>query len=203
VADQLLVGTPVLVVVDIQEGAFSEGGAIPVVDDYSDRMRAALPLVEAARAARVPVVFIQEAHRRSGVDFGRELDGAEGVHCLEDDPETEVWREFGVRPEEPVVVKRGYSAFFETELSSLLRGLSADTLVLCGGLTDVCVHYTFVDAHQHGFRVRVAKDAVAGSSVEAHDHALAAMAYLQSAALTDVKTLSAAFGEGSPERGTP
>ncbi|MDQ1710238.1 MAG: biuret amidohydrolase, partial [Frankiaceae bacterium] len=45
--------------------------------------------------------------------------------------------------------------------------------------TDVCVHYTFVDAHQRDFRVRVLEDCVGGSSVEAHDAALRAMTYLQ------------------------
>ena len=91
------------------------------------------------------------------------------------------------------MVKRGYSAFFETELLSLLRGLSADTLVLCGGFTDVCVHYTFADAHQNGFHIRVAEDVVAGSSVEAHEASLRAMAYLQRAALVDSERLIDAF----------
>ena len=40
----------------------------------------------AARDAGIPVVFFQEVHRRSGIDFGRELDGTEGVHCLEGEP---------------------------------------------------------------------------------------------------------------------
>jgi biuret amidohydrolase len=193
-AGRLLVGTPVLLVVDIQEAAFASGGAIPVMEGYAERMRRALPLVEAARRAQVGVVFVQEAHRRGGIDFGRELDGAEGVHCLESDPDTEIWHEFQVRSEEPVVVKRGYSAFFETDLLSLLRALSADTLVLCGGLTDVCVHYTFADAHQHGFHARVAEDVVAGSSIEAHDASLRAMAYLQRAAITHSAHVLEAFG---------
>jgi len=192
-ADRLLVGAPLLLVVDIQEAAFASGGAIPVMDGYAERMRRALPLVEAARETGVPVVFIQEAHRRSGVDFGRELDGSEGVHCLEGDPDTEIWHEFEVRADEPVVVKRGYSAFFETDLLSLLRSLSPDTLVLCGGLTDVCIHYTFADAHQHGFHVRVAEDVVAGSSLDAHDASLRAMAYLQRAAITDSARIADAF----------
>jgi nicotinamidase-related amidase len=189
----LLIGNPVLVAVDIQEVAFTTDGPNPLMEGYAERMRRSLPLVGAARAAGVPVVFIQEAHRRSRVDFGRELDGTEGVHCLEGDPGTELWHELGVRPEEPVVVKRGYSAFFETELLSLLRGLSAETLVLCGGFTDVCVHYTFADAHQHGFHVRVAEDVVAGSSVEAHEASLRAMAYLQRDALVESERLIAAF----------
>ena len=50
---------------------------------YDERIERAQRLLAAARAAGVPVVFFQEVHRPSGVDFGRELDGTEGVHCVE------------------------------------------------------------------------------------------------------------------------
>ena len=50
---------------------------------YAERVERAERLLAAARAAGIPVVFFQEVHRPSGIDFGRELDGAEGVHCVE------------------------------------------------------------------------------------------------------------------------
>ena len=46
----------------------------------------------------------------------------------------------------------------------------------------MCVHYTFADAHQRDYYVRVVEDAVAGSSLAAHDASLAAMEYLQTGA---------------------
>jgi nicotinamidase-related amidase len=52
-------------------------------------------------------------------------------------------------------------------------------LVLCGALTDVCVHYTFADAHQRDLYARVVTDCVGGSTTEASDAALDAMKYLQ------------------------
>ncbi len=58
-------------------------------------------------------------------------------------------------------------------------------MLLTGGLTDVCVHYTAVDAHQHDYHVRVVSDAVFGSSSNAHDAALDAIRYLQRNAVTD------------------
>jgi nicotinamidase-related amidase len=79
-------------------------------------------------------------------------------------------------------VKRRYSCFFGTELEILLKGLRVQTLILIGGLTDVCVHYTFADAHQHDYYTRVVEDCVGGSSEAAHDGALAAMEYLQAGA---------------------
>jgi nicotinamidase-related amidase len=63
-----------------------------------------------------------------------------------------------------------------------MKGLRADTLIMIGGLTDVCVHYSFVDGHQHDYFCRVVEDCVAGSSLEAHEASLRAMEYLQTGA---------------------
>jgi nicotinamidase-related amidase len=101
------------------------------------------------------------------------------------------------------VRKRRYSAFFGTDLEILLRGLGVDTLVLIGGLTDVCVHYTFVDGHQHDYFVRVIDDAVGGSSTEAHTASLVAMEYLQSGALRSTAEMLEAFGAYSQQRKAP
>lgn len=191
----LIEGTPVLVVVDIQGGAPEPGGSsMPFMDGYGDAMERAPGLVDAARDAGVPVVFFQEAHRRDLVDFGRELDGAEGVHLLEGDPGTEISASLGVRDDDYVIRKRRYSCFFGTELEILLKGLGATTLILIGGHTDVCVHYTFVDAHQHDYFCRVVEDAVAGSSLEAHEAALRAMEYLQTGARCTADDVTTAFG---------
>ena len=85
----------------------------------------------------------------------------------------------GILPNDYKIQKRRYSAFYGTDLEILLKGLSANTLILTGGLTDVCVHYTFVDAHQGDYHCYVVEDCTAGSSEDAHTSALKAMAYLQ------------------------
>ena len=183
---RIIEGRPALIVVDIQAGAFNEmikERAIPHMPGYKDRMAKARVAIDNARERDIPVVFIQEVHRPNHVDFGRELDGSEDVHCLEDDPNTAIAVEqMGFRPNDYLIKKRRYSAFFGTDLEILLRGLKAETLLLCGGLTDVCVHYTFVDAHQSDYFCRVIEDCVGGSSEEAHEAALKAMEYLQTGA---------------------
>lgn len=88
---------------------------------------------------------------------------------------------------EYLISKRRYSAFFGTDLEILLKGFRVDTLYLVGGLTDVCIHYTAVDAHQHDYHIRVVTDAVAGSSEDAHRYALRAVQYLQRDALVTVE----------------
>ena len=175
-----LEGQAVLVVIDVQRGGvMAQDTGIPHMAGGAQRYARIIELIDCARAAGVPVVFIQEVHKRTLVDFGRELDGAEGVHCLEGDEATELADGLDPRPDEYLIRKRRYSAFFATELELVLKSYGADTLLLVGGLTDVCVHYTFADAHQHDYHCRVVTDCVGGSSWRAHDAALEAMAYLQ------------------------
>jgi nicotinamidase-related amidase len=184
---QLIEGRAALIVIDVQKSTFIDDSAersIPNMPNYRQRMEAAIPLVAACHDADVPVVFIQEIHRPDHVDFGRELDGEEDVHCLAGDPRTEVaLEEMGGKQTDYIVPKRRYSAFFGTDLEILLKGLKVDTLILVGGLTDVCVHYTFVDGHQHDYFCRVVEDCVGGSCTEAHDASLKAMEYLQTGAV--------------------
>lgn len=190
---ELLVGQPVLISIDHQMAGYNTNYAIDQMPGYEGRVALAVELVQAARESCIPVIFVQERHARTHVDFGRELDGSEDVHCVEDDPDTALVPEMTPQADEYFVPKRRYSGFFGTDLEILLKGLKAETLVLCGALTDVCVHYTFVDAHQHDYRVRVAQDVVGGSVQAAHDASLTAMEYLQTGALRSSAEIVEAF----------
>lgn len=193
----LIVGKAVVIVIDIQKGSFLEDYDVGIakMPGYVDNMRRSRRVIDAARAAGVPVIFIQEAHRPDLVDFGRELDGDETVHCVEGREGTELAAEVtGYTPADYFIRKRRYSAFFGTDLEILLKGLKAETLILIGGLTDVCVHYTFADGHQHDYYCRVVADGVGGSSQAAHDASLTAMEYLQHGAVRRTDEIVAALG---------
>lgn len=193
----LIVGKPALIMVDFQRGGTYVPGrenGIPHMGGHEERQRTARTLVAAARESGIAVVFIQEVHRPDHVDFGRELDGTEDVHCLEGLHSTEIAAEaVDYRPGDYLVPKRRYSAFYGTDLEILLKGLKVQTLILAGGLTDVCVHYTFVDGHQGDYYCRVVEDCVGGSSLEAHDASLRAMEYLQAGARRMSGEILAAF----------
>ena len=197
----LIEGRPALIVIDIlvssvTETIKQEDLSIPHMPDYAERMLRSRAAVDKAHACNIPVIFIQEVHRPDLIDFGRELDGSETIHCLENNPMTEVAKEaMGYLPTDYIVPKRRYSAFFATDLEILLKGLKVDTLLMCGGLTDVCVHYTFVDGHQHDYFCRVIEDCVAGSKLEAHEASLQAMEYLQTGARCTLDEVLQAMGE--------
>lgn len=190
--------TTALILIDVQQAEVMEGEhGVPHMPGGGERHRRIRQMLGAARRAGVPPVFIQEVHKPTLIDFGRELDGREGVHCLEGDAATELAD--GLVPEggEYLIRKRRYSAFFATELELVLRCYRAETLLLVGALTDVCVHYTFADAHQRDYRCRVLTDCVGGSTREAHEAALRAMAYLQRDCLTTSDRVLADLADGA------
>lgn len=195
----MIVGKVALIVVDIQQGSAMSADVVGIeqMDGALERIHKAERLVAAARESGIPIVFFQEVHRPSGVDFGRELDGAEGRHCVDGALGTDLWPTLVPDPaadgREFHIVKRRYSGFIGTEFEIVLRGLGVQTLVLVGGLTDVCVHYTFADAHQRDFHVRVVQDCVGGSSVARHEASLDAMEYLQAGARRTTDDVAEAF----------
>ena len=140
---KLIEGKPVLVVIDIQGGESDGDEPSPTrfMKDYEKHMDGAPALIAKARGCGFPVVFIQEAHRHDMIDFGRELDGAESIHLLEGEPGTEISKSAGMRSDDYFIRKRHYSCFFGTDFEILLKGLKAETLIMIGGHTDLCIHY--------------------------------------------------------------
>lgn len=169
-----------LLVIDLQDGDFENGldDGIPIMEGATTYKNAP-GIIKFFRDHNLPVIQIKEAHRADMVDFGRELDGTEGIHCLEGTKAVDYNPLTKPEGKDYMITKRRYSAFLGTDLDLLLQCLHVDTLFLIGGLTDVCVHFTAVDAHQSNYHFYVVTDAVTGSSRRAHDYALLNMKYLQ------------------------
>ncbi|OKH23990.1 cysteine hydrolase family protein [Chroogloeocystis siderophila] len=178
---QINLAKTALICIDMQAGVFTGEGNLPHVGT-AEVLPKAKKVLAAAREAKIPIIHFQEVHRKEMVDFGRELDGAELVHCLETWASTNYYWELAPIDGEFAITKRRYSCFFGTDLEILLRGLKVDTVVLMGTMTNVCVHYTAVDAHQRDYHFHVIEDCSAGSDWDAHWAALTAMEYLQTGA---------------------
>lgn len=123
--------------------------------------------LEAARAERVPVIYVLDEHDAADPDLEEW-----GTHAVRGSAGAEVWPELTPRPEDRVVRKPSYSAFFESALEPLLDSLGIDTLVLTGCLTELGLLATATDALQRGFAVEMPADTQAGSCREAEMVAL-------------------------------
>jgi biuret amidohydrolase len=184
---ELIVGKPALLVIDMQHDFVdSEAGCYaPGVEAIIKSIAAVL---SAARAADIPIVFTQEAHRPGRVDSGRELDSGTGAsypgggtnspvpeHCVEGTKGIEIIDELAPLPGEFRIKKRRYSCFLGTDLELLLGNLGVETLLVTGVDSNVCVLWTVGEGFQRDYYVRVIEDCVAGSSEEEHQAAVMIM----------------------------
>jgi nicotinamidase-related amidase len=75
-------------------------------------------------------------------------------------------------PEDPVIVKKRYSAFFGTGLDDLLARLAPDALILAGINTHACIRTTAIDAYQRDWQVILAGDCIDSYDRDHHDVSL-------------------------------
>ncbi len=78
-----------LLVIDIQQEDFMEMNENNMNDPRWAVIRNGKRVLDVFRAKKLPVIQIKECRRPDMVDFGRELDGSEGIHCVENRPEND------------------------------------------------------------------------------------------------------------------
>jgi len=130
-----------LLVIDVQR-VYMEPEPM-VTSDGDDLIVKCGSLIEKARGAGVPIVFVQHLSDEQP-----------------DDPELiAVHPDLAPRPGEPIVQKRFGSAFFQTEMEKTLREFGAKTLHISGLATFGCVDATVMCAICKGYDTVVVKDA--------------------------------------------
>lgn len=75
-----------------------------------------------------------------------------------------------VNDNDPLICKKGFSAFFNTNLHRRLQKDGVDTLLLSGAFSDVCIYDTAADAKSHGYDVYVVKNLVVSSGDDPRSH---------------------------------
>jgi nicotinamidase-related amidase len=147
-----------LIVVDMQNDFVKEGGSL-VVPGAEATIPTIQHLLDLARESGMKVVFTQDTHNHG-------------------DPEWEIWpehareeswgwrivEELAPREEELVIRKVRYDAFYGTHLDHFLRLWGVDTLIICGTVANICVHYTAASAALQWYDVIIPKDATSALS---------------------------------------
>ncbi len=131
-----------LLVIDVQLGMFTDFGP-----PYKGRelLRNLQQLLAAARASRIPVVYVQHC-------------GDEGA-LRKGSPGWVIHPHIAPQRGEPVVRKRHSDSFYRTRLEAVLKKLRVRRLILCGMQSDFCVDTTCRSAFSHDYQVVLVSDA--------------------------------------------
>ena len=160
---------PAVLVVDLSRG-FSEP-EFATGADLSAVVAATAELVDAAHAAAAPVIFTTIAYEEPDLEGGVAwLRKAPGMGILRAGSElVDLDPRLPRRSADALVVKKGPSAFFGTDLGAGLTALGVDTLLVCGATTSGCVRASVVDAVQYGFSVLVPRPCVGDRAAGPHE----------------------------------
>jgi nicotinamidase-related amidase len=152
-----------LVVIDLQKGIVS--GTVAHVVPH------AAALARAFREHDLPVVLVSVTGRAPGrTDAGRR--GGRGPAGPLPAGGADIIDELERQPGDHLITKRRRSAFHDTGLDTLLRDLGVTQVVLAGVSTSSGVESTARSAHDHGYHVVLATDAMADPDPDSHRHSL-------------------------------
>ncbi|MBS1886151.1 MAG: isochorismatase family protein [Actinobacteria bacterium] len=161
---------PAVLVVDLSRGFTDE--RYPTGADLTSAVESTARLIGVARAAGAPTIFTTIAYEPADVEGEASgwLRKAAGLAILRaGSPLAEIDPRLPREPTDPLVVKKGASAFFGTELAATLVSLGVDTLLICGATTSGCVRASAVDAAQYGFAVLVPEACVGDRASAPHE----------------------------------
>ena len=126
-------------------------------------------LVSGFRSAGLPVFWIRQEFAPDLHDAFQEMRANNFSITIAGTTGCQLLSELNCLPEDCVIIKKRYSAFFGTDLDARLVKLQPDFLVVAGVNTHACVRTTAVDAYQRDHEVVVAADCVASTDPEHHD----------------------------------
>jgi maleamate amidohydrolase len=159
---------PALLVVD-----FSRGFTDPectMGSDLTREVEATKRLLAAAREREIPIIFTTigfEPNLKDGSLWLQKAPGLEelviGGKWVEIDPRLER------REQETVILKKGASAFFGTNLPSILVSQGVDTVIMCGATTSGCIRATAIDLLQYGYPTLVPRECVGDRAQGPHE----------------------------------
>ncbi|MCW3479366.1 cysteine hydrolase [Neisseriaceae bacterium JH1-16] len=151
-----------LIVIDVQSLLFDQQ---PYPHEAAEVIGRINGLIDRARSAKVPVLFVQHESPGTPIEYGS--------------PGWALAAGLDARPDDAVVRKTTPDSFLRTDLAERLAALGAEHLVLCGYASEVCVDTTTRRAAGLGYQVTLAADAhtthdkvhASAASIRAHHNA--------------------------------
>lgn len=151
-----------LIVVDLQKGI----AGMPGAHRMAGVVERSAALADAFRARNLPVVLVN-------VDATAPGRTQQAARMSTFPPEfAELLPELNRQPSDHLVTKRTWGAFTGTDLEAYLKGQGVTQVVVTGVATSAGVESTARFAHELGFNVTLATDAMTDMSPEAHENSV-------------------------------
>lgn len=175
--------TTAVVVVDMQRDFVDSDGALSV-PGASETVPNIRRLLDWARSNGVMVTYTQDTHHEDDPEYA-----IWGKHVQRGTPGWEIVDELAPREDEFVFEKARYDGFYGTGLDHELRTRGIETVIVCGTVANICVHYTAASAALRWYDVIHPVDGISALTEFDMEAALRQAHFLFSATLTTVDGL--------------
>lgn len=193
-----------LLVIDMQNDFVKEGAVleVPKIRNQIPKIRR---LIETCRELGIPVIYTKQVYRADSKvkPLILEMFPLLGKKGLRDGTEgAEIYSEIEPKPGDIVVRKMGFSAFYNTELESILRNINGrrnvETVIICGTVTNICCESTARDAFERDYKVVFGSDITSAWTNEFQTLTLKNIEYAFGRVMTCDKIINALkHGEGT------
>ena len=186
---------PCVLVIDMTVGFVGRAEAPTIVPAGRECARRIGELLLVTRRLGMPTIYTRGKPFTVEAEAGGWLRGR-GMKVSEaanSEPDREIVRSLAPQPGDAVIIKAKQSAFFGTQLHSMLNYMGVDSLIVTGVATSGCIRATVNDAFALNYRVTVPMECVADRSLISHDVELFDMAvkYADVLPLADLKEILA------------
>lgn len=159
---------PAVLVVDFSCG-FTDPEC-PLGSDLTAQVEATRRLLDAAREKGLPVVYTTIGFEPSLKDGGLWMQKVPALGVLQvGSTWVDIDPRLDPREDETVILKKGASGFFGTNLASVLISQAVDSVILCGATTSGCIRATAIDLLQYGYPTLVPRECVGDRAQAPHD----------------------------------
>jgi nicotinamidase-related amidase len=150
-----------LIIIDMQKGIARPGAVHPIEDIIKNTAK----LTDAFRQHKLPVVLVNVTGGAPGrTETTMSLDRASDW--------ADLIPELNEQPSDIKVTKKTWGAFHDTPLNKHLQELGVTQVVIAGISTSAGVESTARSAHEHGYHVTLAIDAMTDRNPDAHENSV-------------------------------
>jgi nicotinamidase-related amidase len=156
---------PAVLIIDLLEDYFADGHLAKIRHFLVEETNR---LVQFARCQQFPVVWVRQEFEPDLSDAFLVMRKARIKKTIKGTFGAKLLHELDRHPRDYEIVKKRYSAFFQTELDDLLKRLDVHGLILAGINSHACVRVAAVDGYQRDYEVFLVKECTASPDQEHH-----------------------------------
>jgi len=163
-----------LLIVDLLQDFFKEG----LLAKHRQKLTTSVnELIDIAHEKNIPIIWIRQEYKANLSDAPLYNKKNKKPITIENTEGCQLLPELHSKKNDHEIIKKRYSAFFNTNLNNLLGQLEIDTLIITGINTMTCVRTTAIDAYQRDYEVILALDGVDAYDIEQHKNSIKYLQY--------------------------